>query len=94
MLRPARRAVDEAAVERGGVVRLDRAEVLPPYASIGTIRRIGEPLGVEAAQDREDVGGDVAVHDDPPGAVAAVEAPVRRRDDAQVTQRNRAAGPP
>ena len=58
------------------------------------MRRIGKPSRVEAAQDARGPSAHVAVDDHRADVVAAVEAVVGGRDDAEVAQGDRAAGTP
>jgi hypothetical protein len=94
VLGPAGGAADEAAVERRGVVRLDRAEVA---GAIGVDRKRApdrEALGVERAEGADYGSSDFTVDHEPAGVLLAVEAPVRERHEPEVAQRDGAASMP
>src|SRR3990172_1412178 len=94
VLRPALRALDVAAVERGGVVRLDRAKVAGPVDVDRHHAPDREAGLVEPAHHRQHRAGNVSVDDEPAGMHPAVEAPVTRRDDPELVEPDRAAWTP
>ena len=96
VLRPARRAVDVAAVEGRRVVRLDRAEVRAavrvdrePSAGSGSAPRRGA-----AAPSTTSGSATSRCDDDPAGVHAPVEAPVTRRDEPELVEPERASAVP
>ena len=87
VLRPARRALDVATVERGRVVGLDRAEVARAVGIDRDHAPNREPRRVEPAENAEHRTGDVAVDDEPPGVHTRVEAPMARAHQPEVVKR-------
>jgi hypothetical protein len=80
-----------AAVERRRVVRLDRAEVARAVRVDGHHPADRELCRVQAPKHAQDVTGDVAMDDDPPDVHATVEAPVRRPDEPEIVEPDRAS---
>jgi hypothetical protein len=94
VLRPAGRPVDVAAVERRGVVGLDRLKIAAPERVDGDHAPDRESRSIERAEDADDLAGDVRVHDQAPETRLPVEAPVRKRQHPKIAQRHGTAGAP
>ena len=94
VLRPAAGAGRAAAVERRRVVGLDRAEVASAVGLDRDDLPDREPRGVQAPEHRPQRARRRLVDDEPAGTAPAVEPPVADREQPEVAERDRAAGPP
>src|SRR5450759_2494302 len=83
VVRPVRGAGGRSAVEGRGVVGLDRAEVAAAVGVDESHAPDREAGPVQLAEDADDLLRDGAIHDQPPGMGAVVEAPVAEREQAQ-----------